>query len=112
MHIKPLNTEFLLNYAGRIFNLLTRSTALRFTAARVSLAARRIRILPMTFGMKKNFYLCSQFTGDVENVGLRVSDMDSVNSGSDYFAYLCTPASEITIHQKRISTADRSHLRR
>jgi hypothetical protein len=32
---------------GRIFTLLTGSTALRFTAAGASLAARRIQILPM-----------------------------------------------------------------
>jgi hypothetical protein len=26
--------------------------------------------------------------------------VDSANSGSDYFAYLCIPASETTLHQK------------
>jgi hypothetical protein len=29
---------------------------------------------------------------------------------SDYFAYLCSPASETMFHQKRISTLDQSHL--
>jgi hypothetical protein len=47
-----------------------------------------------------------------ERSGLRGLDVDCVNSSSDYFAYLCIPASETTRHQKRMSIADRSHLRR
>jgi hypothetical protein len=49
---------------GRIFTLLTVSTALRFTATGAPLAARHIRILPMnqyalwpiTFGMPESYY--------------------------------------------------------
>jgi hypothetical protein len=60
---------------GRIFTLLSGSTAQRFMAAGAPLAERRIRILPMnqhawrpiTFETKGSPYLCSQFTGDVEN---------------------------------------------
>jgi hypothetical protein len=31
---------------------------------------------------------------------------DSMNSSSDYFTYLCIPASETTLCQKRMSVAD------
>jgi hypothetical protein len=41
----------------------------------------------------------------------RTLDMDSVNSSSDYFVYLRIPASETMLQQKRMSTADKSHLR-
>jgi hypothetical protein len=44
--------------------------------------------------------------------GFRGLDVDSVNSSSSYFAYLCIPACETSLHQKRMSIADRSHLRR
>jgi hypothetical protein len=37
----------------------------------------------------------------LDGVGLRGLDVDSVNPSSDYFAYLCIPASEITLLQKR-----------
>jgi hypothetical protein len=36
----------------------------------------------------------------LEGAGLRGLDVDSANSSSDYFAYLCIPASETTLHQK------------
>jgi hypothetical protein len=42
---------------------------------------------------------------------LRGLDLDIVNSSSDYFAYLCIPASETTLHQKRMSIVHGSHLR-
>jgi hypothetical protein len=45
-------------------------------------------------------------------LGLHGLDVDSVNSSSDYFAYLCIPSSETMLRQKRMSIADRSHLRR
>jgi hypothetical protein len=48
----------------------------------------------------------------LERTGLRGLDVHSVNSSSDNFVYLCIPASETTLHQKRMSNADRSHLRR
>jgi hypothetical protein len=48
----------------------------------------------------------------LDGTGLRELDVDSVNSSSDYFAYLCIPASETTLHQKRISIVNRSRLRR
>jgi hypothetical protein len=38
--------------------------------------------------------------------GHRELDVDSVNSGSDYFAYLCIPESETMLHQKRMSIVD------
>jgi hypothetical protein len=50
------------------------------------------------------------FTG--WSAGLHGLDVDSVNSSIDYFAYLYIPASETTLHQKRMSIAYRSHLRR
>jgi hypothetical protein len=46
----------------------------------------------------------------VDGEGLHGLDVDSVNSNSDYFASLCTPASETTLNQKRMSIANRSHL--
>jgi hypothetical protein len=46
----------------------------------------------------------------LDEVRLRRSDVDSVTSSSDYFAYLCIPASETTLHQKRMSTVERFHL--
>jgi hypothetical protein len=46
----------------------------------------------------------------LDGAGLRGLDMDSVNSSSNYFAYLCIPASETTFLQKRMSIADQSHL--
>jgi hypothetical protein len=33
-----------------------------------------------------------------------------VNSSRDYFVYLCIPANETTLHQKRMSIVDWSHL--
>jgi hypothetical protein len=47
-----------------------------------------------------------------DGAGLRGLDVDSVNSSSDYFEYVYIPASETILHQKRMSNADRSHLRR
>lgn len=44
--------------------------------------------------------------------GLHGLDVDSVNFSCDYFVYLHIPANETTLHRKRMSTADRSHLRR
>jgi hypothetical protein len=41
------NPVLKINSTGRIFTLLTGSTALRFTVAGASLAARSIQILPM-----------------------------------------------------------------
>jgi hypothetical protein len=43
--------------------------------------------------------------------GLHGLDVDSVNSSSDYFAYLCIPPSETALHHKGMLIADRSHLR-
>jgi hypothetical protein len=39
-------------------------------------------------------------------------DVESMNSNSYYFAYLYIPASETMPHQKRMSIADQSCLRR
>jgi hypothetical protein len=46
------------------------------------------------------------------NGGHRGLDVDSVNFSCDSFAYLRIPGSESTLHQKIMSTADRSHLLR
>jgi hypothetical protein len=40
----------------------------------------------------------------LDGAGLCELDVDSVNSSINYFAYLCIPASETTLHQKRISS--------
>jgi hypothetical protein len=48
----------------------------------------------------------------LDGAGLHGLYVDSVNSSCDYFAHLCIPASETTLQQKRMSIADRSHLRR
>jgi hypothetical protein len=40
----------------------------------------------------------------LDEAGLRGLDVDSMNPSSDYFAYLCIPASETALHQKRIWT--------
>jgi hypothetical protein len=68
--------------------------------------------------IKRNRYnnpSCTYITPDsqlsLDGAGLHGLDEDSVNSSSNYFEYLCIPASETTLHQKRVSTADRSHLR-
>jgi hypothetical protein len=39
-------------------------------------------------------------------------EQDFVNFSSNYFAYLCIPANETTLHSKRMSIANQSHLRR
>jgi hypothetical protein len=54
--------------------------------------------------------LAHQTSISLAGAGLHGLDVDSVNSSSDYFAYLCSPASETTFHQKIISIADQSHL--
>jgi hypothetical protein len=46
-----------------------------------------------------------------DGVGLGGLDVDSVKDSSDYFAYLCIPACEITLHQKRMLMVDRFRLR-
>jgi hypothetical protein len=46
----------------------------------------------------------------LDGAGFHGLDVDSVNASSDYFAYLCIPASEIMLHQERMSIADQSHL--
>jgi hypothetical protein len=38
--------------------------------------------------------------------------VDSVKSSNNYFAHLCIIEGETTLHQKRMSITDRSHLRR
>jgi hypothetical protein len=48
----------------------------------------------------------------LDGAGLHGLDVDSVNTSSDYFAYLCIPASEATLHQKIMSIVDRSHIQR
>jgi hypothetical protein len=48
----------------------------------------------------------------LDGAGLHGLYVDSMNSNSDYVAYLYIPASETTLHQKRMSTADRSQLQR
>jgi hypothetical protein len=50
-----------------VFNQLDAVTALRFTGIGALLAAERMPILPITFGMKESSYHCSQITGGVEN---------------------------------------------
>jgi hypothetical protein len=52
----------------------------------------------------------SRLQFSVDGAGLRGLDVDSMNSSSNYFAYLCHYASESTLHQKRMSIADWSHL--
>jgi hypothetical protein len=46
----------------------------------------------------------------LHRAGLHGLNVDSLNSSSDYFAYLFIPSSETTLHQKRMSIADQSHL--
>jgi hypothetical protein len=56
-----------------------------------------------------------QHTGhqlSLDVAGLRLLVVDSVNSSSDYFGYVCVPASETTFHPKRVSIVDRCHLQR
>jgi hypothetical protein len=50
------------------------------------------------------------FQVSLDGARLRGLDVDSVKSMSDYFTYLCIPASETMLHQKRMSVADQSHL--
>jgi hypothetical protein len=50
---------------------------------------------------KKKYPSCTYSTPDTAGAGLRGLDVDSVNSSSDYFAYVCIPAIEATLHQKR-----------
>jgi hypothetical protein len=42
----------------------------------------------------------------LDGAGLRGLDVDSLNTSSDYFAYLCIPANETTLHQKEMPIAD------
>jgi hypothetical protein len=57
---------------------------------RILLTNQHARQLIM-FGMKGSSHLCSKITEGVENAGLCGLGVDSVNSNSDYFAYLCIP---------------------
>jgi hypothetical protein len=50
-------------------------------------------------------YIRHQLSPD--GAGLCGLDVDSVNASSDYFAYLCIPASETMLHQEK---EHRSHL--
>jgi hypothetical protein len=45
-------------------------------------------------------------------IGLHGEIVDSMDSSSNYFVFLCSPISETSFHWERISIADRSHLRR
>jgi hypothetical protein len=57
--------------------------------------------------MREGGYTTAQQTPTLlDGAGLRGLDVDSPNSSSDYFAYLCIPANETTLHQKRMSIAD------
>jgi hypothetical protein len=47
----------------------------------------------------------------LDEAGLGGLDVDSVKSSRDYFAYVCIPASETMLHQKRMSIADKFHHR-
>jgi hypothetical protein len=49
------------------FNEFNKFTTLHFTATRALPAAKCMRILPITFGMKVSSYHCPQITGGVEN---------------------------------------------
>jgi hypothetical protein len=46
----------------------------------------------------------------MDEAGLRGLDVDLVNPSSDYFVTFCILSSETTLHQKRMSIADRYHL--
>jgi hypothetical protein len=46
----------------------------------------------------------------LDEAGRRGLDVHYVNSSGDYFAYLCIPASETTLHQEKMSIADRYRL--
>jgi hypothetical protein len=46
----------------------------------------------------------------LDGAGLRGLNVDCMKSSSNYFAYLCIPASETMHHPKKISIADQSHL--
>jgi hypothetical protein len=48
----------------------------------------------------------------LDGAGLHGLDVGFCELSSSYLAYLCIPASEATLHRKRMSIADRSHLRR
>jgi hypothetical protein len=39
----------------------------------------------------------------LDEAGLHRLDVDSLKFSSDYFAYLCIPANETMLHQKRLS---------
>jgi hypothetical protein len=47
-----------------------------------------------------------------DGAGFRGFVVESANLSSDYFAYLCIPASETARRQKRMPIVDRSQLRR
>jgi hypothetical protein len=49
LHLSRLRPFLQIENTGRIFTLLTGSTALRFTATGAPVGARRLRILPITF---------------------------------------------------------------
>jgi hypothetical protein len=76
-----------------VFNQLDAFTALRFTGTAALFAAERMRILPITSGMKKS----SQITGGVENAvplhaniprtGGRDFDLPSEDALQEYFKF-------------------------
>jgi hypothetical protein len=69
------STLYTFSIYRKVLIFVGRFTALRFTAAGASLAARRIRIFPMnqhawrpiTFGMKGSSYICLHVTVGVES---------------------------------------------
>jgi hypothetical protein len=54
---------------------------------------------------------CTKHQLSLDGAGFRGLDVNSLNSRSHYFVHLCIHASEPTLHQKRTSIADWSHLR-
>jgi hypothetical protein len=48
----------------------------------------------------------------LDGAGTYGLDVVSANYNCDYFEYLCIPASGIMLYHKRMSSADRSHIRR
>jgi hypothetical protein len=42
----------------------------------------------------------------LDGAGFHGLDVDCVNFSTDYFAHLCIPANETTLHHKRMSVSD------
>jgi hypothetical protein len=110
---RPINFAQGAEYSGAVPEVVNNS---RITGGAENAAAHRCvsQLIVSLKNMGTTILLALtayQTPSSLDGARLRGLDVDFVNSSSDHYAYLCTLASETTFRQKRMSIADRSHLR-